>query len=221
MEIDSFSGQLQTCRGNTSRKKKFLNITMLAFVSYFATEAFIGLGVSARSRPQNIDKLVSEFNEENGLNVDESPEFYEMGIYEKSKTQFDGVTHENRVTYLKLQPDQGVEIPVLSTGKVNQNLDFSIMLWFKVDESYADSEAEIMYLFSFEDSVACFVTKNLSLMCDSYDRKKLQIISDELIPGKWFHLTLSCKTGEGQSFLLLQDHAHQIEIAETTSFGFR
>ena len=95
------------------------------------------------------------------------------------------------------------------------------MLWFKVDESYADSEAEIMYLFSFEDSVACFVTKNLSLMCDSYDRKKLQIISDQLIPGKWFHLTLSCQTGEGRSFLLLQDHARQIAIAETNNFGFR
>ena len=86
MEIDSFSNQLQTCRGRASRKRKFLNITMLAFVGYVATETLIGLGVSANSRPQNIDKLVSEFNEENGLNVDESPEFYEMGIYEKSKT---------------------------------------------------------------------------------------------------------------------------------------
>ena len=96
---------------------------------------------------------------------------------------------------------------MLSTGRLNQNLDFTVMLWFKVDESYLDSEAEIMYLFSFEDSAACFLTKNLSLMCDSYDRKKLQIISDELIPGRWFHLTLSCQTENGQSFLLLQDNA--------------
>ena len=28
---------------------------------------------------------------------------YEMGIYEKAKTQFDGVTHENIVTYLVLK----------------------------------------------------------------------------------------------------------------------
>ena len=203
MEIDPYNDRLQTCRGRSSRKRKLVHTALVAMVSLLAANALSGIVAEARSRPKNIDKLVAEFNEENGLNEDEGPDFYEMGIYEKSKTQFDGVTHENRVTYLTLKPDQGVEIPVLSTGKVNQNLDFSVMLWFKVDESYADSEAEIMYLFSFEDSVACFVTKNLSLMCDSYDRKKLQIISDQLIPGKWFHLTLSCQTGEGRSFLLL------------------
>ena len=82
------------------------------------------------------------------------------------------------------------------------------MLWFKVDEDFlhGNPDAEIMNLFSFEDSAACFLTKNLSLMCDSWDRKKLQIATDELIPGKWFHLTLSCTIDDGQSFLLLQDN---------------
>lgn len=113
-----------------------------------------------------------------------------------------------------------MQIPVLSTGKVQKNLDFTIMLWFKINAKHTEEDAEIMYLFSFEDSAACFLTKN-SLMCDSWDRKKLQIISDEIIPGKWFHLTLSCATDEGQSFLLLQDNTRQIAIAETTNFGFR
>ena len=123
---------------------------------------------------------------------------------------------------MTLKPDQGVEIPVLSTGKVHRNIDFTIMLWFKIDEDYQQqaSESDFMYLFSFEDSAACFLTQN-ALMCDSWDRKKLQIISDELIPGKWFHLTLSCATDDRQSFLLLQDNTHQIAIAEATNFGFR
>ena len=44
------------------------------------------MGVSARSRPNNIDKLLAEFNEENGLNVQDTPDFYDLGVYEKSKT---------------------------------------------------------------------------------------------------------------------------------------
>ena len=55
-------------------------------VSFIATEALLGLKVSARSRPDNIDKLLAEFNEENGLNVKDSPDFYDLGVYEKSKT---------------------------------------------------------------------------------------------------------------------------------------
>lgn len=80
------------------------------------------------------------------------------------------------MTYLVLEQDQGVEIPVLSTGRVAENLDFTVMLWFKVNKDYetsGTSDAEIMYLFSFEDSAACFLTKTLSLMCDSWDRRKL------------------------------------------------
>jgi hypothetical protein len=53
------------------------------------------------------------------LNEVDKPAYYEMGVYEKAKTQFDGVTHENQVTYLILKPDQGVEVPVMSTGKVH------------------------------------------------------------------------------------------------------
>ena len=38
-----------------------------------------------------------------------------------------------QVTYLTLRPDQGVELPVLSTGIKDENIDFTVMLWFKVD----------------------------------------------------------------------------------------
>ena len=83
-----------------------------------------------------------------------------MKSFEKAKTQFDGITSENQVTYLKLKTNQGVSLPVLSTGITDEYIDFTIMLWFKIDEEESqESDAEIMYLFQFPDSVACYITK--------------------------------------------------------------
>ena len=42
-----------------------------------------------------------------------------------------------QVTYLQLNRQHGVEIPVLSTGTRNENTDFTVMLWFKIDAEYA------------------------------------------------------------------------------------
>ncbi len=76
----------------------------------------------------------------------------------------------------------------MSTGKKNTNIDFTVMLYFKIDKDILNRSVseenqqggvgqegapQIMYLFSFEDSVACFFTDTLTLMCDSWDRKKL------------------------------------------------
>jgi len=83
------------------------------------------------------------------------------------------------VTYLTLDPTQGVELPILSTGVDDQNIDFTVMLRFKIDQDFYTKSVpggvppQIMYLFSFEDSVACFLTDTLTLMCDSWDRRKL------------------------------------------------
>jgi hypothetical protein len=125
--------------------------------------------------------------------------------------------------------ETGVEIPVLSTGKgaTGEALDFTVMLWFKVsEEAFTDSDTEIMYLFSFDESVACFLTKTMSIMCDSHDRNKLQIEGDMIDPGKWFHLTLSVSKSGADSYLLLQDNS-QGEIGfdnltqDGTSFTFQ
>lgn len=73
---------------------------------------------------------------ENGLlNTveEETSEQVGMRTYKKSRTQFDGVSNELQVTYLALSLDQGVEVPVLSTGTTDQNIDFSVMMWFKID----------------------------------------------------------------------------------------
>ena len=66
----------------------------------------------------------------------------------------------------------------------------------------AVSDIQIMYLFSFEDSAACFFTDSLTLMCDSWDRRKLQVPADTITPGIWYHLTLSC-SADGESFLMI------------------
>ena len=58
----------------------------------------------------------------------------EMGTYLKSHTQFDGVDSEEYVTFLKLHEHNQLQIPVLSTGHLQTPLDFTVMLWIKLDE---------------------------------------------------------------------------------------
>ena len=74
-------------------------------------------------------------NDEGGISKDE----YGIKAYEKSKTQFDGVTSEMQVSYLHMRKEYGVEIPVLSTGTKNENTDFTVMLWFKIDASFGNA----------------------------------------------------------------------------------
>lgn len=154
---------------SSKRNASKLLIAMLA-------AAFLEVPVAPQEvKPPGFDELVQQFNTDNGV-VD-----IDIGIvnYAKSKTQFDGVTNEMQVTYLTLNPDQGVELPILSTGVKDENIDFTVMMWFKIDEAFYTKSApggeapQIMYLFSFEDSVACFLTDTLTLMCDSWDRRKL------------------------------------------------
>lgn len=80
---------------------------------------------------------------------------------------------------------------------------------------------QIMYLFSFEDSVACFFTDTLTLICDSWDRRKLQIPAGKIVPGIWYHLTLSCAVDKA-TYILIQD-SEQEAVAEDSvlNFGFR
>ena len=184
--------------------------------------------------------MINRFNLENGVSVtgqsgedggEGEEDNYGISSYDKSKTQFDGVTSEMQVTYLQLRQDQGVEIPIMSTGKKNTNIDFTVMLYFKIDKDIRNRSVsedqggqqgapQIMYLFSFEDSVACFFTDTLTLMCDSWDRKKLQIPAGVITPGIWYHLTLS-SSADGNSYLLVQDSNKIIGQDNATQFGFR
>ena len=49
-----------------------------------------------------------------------------------------------QVTYLQLDRQHGVEIPVLSTGTRNENTDFTVMLWFKIDASWGQKSHSTM-----------------------------------------------------------------------------
>ena len=69
--------------------------------------------------------------------------------------------------------DTGVQIPVMSTvgAGTDEPTDFTVMMWFKF---YAPIEGQdIMQLFSFPKSAACFITSSFTLMCDTAQRKKL------------------------------------------------
>ena len=49
-----------------------------------------------------------------------------------------------QVTYLQLDRQHGVEIPVLSTGTRNENTDFTVMLWFKIDAGWGQKSHSTM-----------------------------------------------------------------------------
>ncbi len=221
------------------RNKHHLLTTLVASIT------LLGLIMSGSVRgqqaaPAGIDDMINRFNLENGVSVvpgqegvqgEGAEDSYGISSYDKSKTQFDGVTSEMQVTYLQLRQDQGVEIPIMSTGMKNTNIDFTVMLYFKIDkdilnrsvsedQGVQEGAPQIMYLFSFEDSVACFFTDTLTLMCDSWDRKKLQIPAGVITPGIWYHLTLS-SSADGNAYLLVQDSNKIIGQDNATQFGFR
>ena len=190
----------------TKKGKKRSNALLLVV---FALSLLSRVGW-ADDAPPNIDEMLLKYNRENGIVTDEEEavDDYGLSTYDKSRTQFDGVTNEMQVTYLKLGLDQGVEIPILSTGVTAENMDFTVMMWFKIDQDFYTKSVpggvapQIMYLFSLEDSVACFFTDTLTLMCDSWDRRKLQIPAKTVTPGIWYHLTLS-SSRDRESFLLI------------------
>ena len=121
------------------QKKSFL---LRALLVATAIVTYTNLGAHAQDAPPNIEEMIQQFNLENAAELlanDEggaSEDEYGIKAYDKSKTQFDGVTSEMQVSYLKLSKEHGVEIPVLSTGTKNENTDFTVMLWFKIDASY-------------------------------------------------------------------------------------
>ena len=97
----------------------------------------------ANDAPPDIEDLLLQFNKENGIVESEGPseeeiveDFFGIKTYDKSRTQFDGVTHEVQVTYLKLDVENGVEIPIMSTGVTDVNIDFTVMMWFKIDKDF-------------------------------------------------------------------------------------
>lgn len=142
----------------------------------------------------------------------------EAGVYQKAKTQFDGVLSEELVSYLKVNDNETLTLPVMSTGVVGERLDFTISMWLKVEEP-SEISTGLQYIFAFNDSVACFYTISSSIMCDSVNRARLEVSPGSVQPGKWFNMFLSV-SAEGPAYLLLRDNTRVIAIDEVADFPF-
>ena len=123
--------------------------------------------------------MISRFNLENGTpaksgNGTETQDDYGISSYDKSKTQFDGVNSEMQVTYLQLRQDQGVEIPIMSTGKKNSNIDFTVMLYFKIDKDILNAQKQ-------QKSTSTTSTSSTSASADftNFAAKENDDVSDE------------------------------------------
>ena len=73
-------------------------------------------------------------------------------------------------------------------------------------------------MYAFENSVSCFFTISQSLMCDTANRAKLEVISDQIVAGKWIHMVLSIQSS-GSAYLLLHDNSKVIAVDEVTDFA--
>lgn len=142
----------------------------------------------------------------------------EMGKYQKSKTQFDGITVEEFVTYLTLDDNSSVTLPLLTTAKVDTPLDFTIMLWIKFSKETIENPTKLQFIYGLPGGVSCFLTKTLSIMCDSESRVKLEVNSDLIVAEKWIHLVLSSKS-DGIAYLLIHDSEKVLDI-DSKETGF-
>ena len=99
----------------------------------------------------------------------------------------------------------------MSTGQVNTPLDFTIMMWLKLAEDH-NSTQELRFLFALEGSVTCFATQRGTIMCDTYNRAKLEVASDQISAGKWIHLVLSTEGETGSAYLMIHDHTKVLSL---------
>lgn len=113
------------------------------------------------------------------------------------------MTPDKKVSFLKLTRETGVTVPLMSTGDADP-VNFTVMLWFKFEPSAEDQD--LMQIFSFNNSAACFLSKSRMLICENGDRKKLTVSTESLKPGLWFHLTLSVPADGKDAFLMLQNN---------------
>jgi hypothetical protein len=117
--------------------------------------------------------------------------------FPKNVTQFDGVIGDEAVRFLKLKRNQGVRLSVASMTPIGKPVDFTVMIWFKLQRSLSDlslkKNSDVMHLFSFPNSLKCYVTIGGIIGCDSENLPHLRLLNlqDLLKADHWFHLTVS------------------------------
>ena len=141
-----------------------------------------------------INLLVSAICFTKTVASEQVPPFF--GHYDKFTTQFDGVIFDETVTYLRMEPTSKAVLPLDATKIVGAPTDFTFKFWFKTQES-TDGGDDVQQFFSFEgDSVQCFISKGLTITCDTTERRKLILSYADYIVGKWYFFELTVtKTG--------------------------
>ena len=73
-----------------------------------------------------------------------------MSQFVKAKTQFDGITSEEWVSYIKLNSSQSLVLEVLTTAQVGTNLNFTVSCLIKPDPIMTQANSGgLQYLFGF------------------------------------------------------------------------
>ena len=140
-----------------------------------------------------------------------------LGHYDKRRTQFDGVTLDDTVSYLHLEPDSQVILPLASAGNVGSPTDFTFKFWFKTQDLVP---SQSLQFFAFDQSVICYITDALSIMCDTPDRQRLMVDVNNYTEGKWYYLNLAV-TQDGKGQLGIYDNQGLVASDETTGFYFQ
>lgn len=118
---------------------------------------------------------------------------------------------------MKMNNNDTLLLPVLSTGKVDTPLNFSISLWFKAYDYVGTTADDYQTIFAFQNSVRCYITSKTRIMCDSASRAVLEVESPVITSGQWVNLLLACRE-DGFSTLVL--HTDERFIGEDTITNF-
>jgi hypothetical protein len=103
-------------------------------------------------------------------------------------TEYDGITRDLFVSYIELNEDSEVKVPIADSGSEDE-LRYSIMMWMKpTSESFGNS---LQYAFVISKSLQCYFSASADLICESFEKcEKLSVSVDDVSPGRWIHIAL-------------------------------
>lgn len=118
---------------------------------------------------------------------------------------------------MKFTNNDTLLLPVLSTGIVDKPLNFTIAIWFKIEEYTGIDVDDYQTIFAFQDSVRCYITSKTRIMCDSASRAVLEVNSPEIAVNQWINMVLSMRD-DGFASLVL--HTNEKFLGEDTMINF-
>lgn len=113
-----------------------------------------------------------------------------------------------------MEPDFKAILPLDSASTVGSPTDFTFKFWFKAQDLQPN---EALQFLSFEQSVTCYITSALSIMCDTPERQRLVVDVNNYTSGKWYYFALTV-TKRGNANLSIYDKYGIVASDETTDF---